>query len=364
MDSTQRVANIRSKMVEEGVDGFLITCASNVDYATGFDGIHDQEDPHAVIITADKALFVTDSRYIEVASAQASDSAYEVFCTVEPLADEVVSHIAQHGIKKLAIESGVSHKKFCTYEEKLKGVEIVAADGWIEKIRFEKSDEELERIDAAQAVTDKAFAHICTFIKEGMTEREIAVELEIAMKRFGADRLAFESIVASGPNGSLPHCVPGDRKVVRGDFITMDFGAEVGGYKSDMTRTVAVLEVSDEDKAVYETVLAANRAGRAAVAATIEGKAVDAAARDVITNAGFGEYFGHGLGHGVGLDIHEGPSVSPRSVDTLKVGDVITIEPGIYLPGKLGVRIEDLVEVTEGGARVFTQSPHELIFVG
>ncbi len=364
MDSSLRIKKIREKMAAEGVKVFLITHSSNVDYATGFDGIHDEEDPHAVIITPDKAFFLTDSRYIEVATKQAATSEYEVICTTAVLADEVAHNIKDLGEKACAIEGGISHRAFCAYEKKCSPVELVVADGWVEKIRYQKSDEEIERIAAAQAVTDKAFAHICSFIKEGMTEREIAVELEYAMKRLGADRIAFETIVASGPNGSLPHCVPGDRKACRGDFITMDFGAEVAGYKSDMTRTVAVIEISDEKKKIYDTVFAANAAGSAAVQAGVSGKDVDSAARQVIEDAGFGKFFGHGLGHGVGLDIHEGPNASPRSVDVLKAGDIITIEPGIYLAGDCGVRIEDLVEVREGGARIFTQSPHELVFVG
>ena len=364
MDSTMRINKIREKMAAEGVDAFLITRASNVDYATGFDGIHDEEDPHAVIITADRALFLTDSRYIEVASLQAEKSDYEVTCIKAVLADEVASMIKGLGVKKCALEGCVAHKAFCAYEKKLSPVEVIMSDGWVEKIRYQKSSEEIERIAAAQAVTDKAFTHICDFIKEGMTEREIGVELEHTMKRFGADRIAFESIIASGPNGSLPHCVPGDRKVRRGDFITMDFGAEVAGYKSDMTRTVAVLEISDDKKKIYDTVFAANAAGSAAVKAGAAGKDVDAAARRVIEDAGFGENFGHGLGHGVGLEIHEGPSASPRSVDIFKAGDIVTIEPGIYLAGECGARIEDLVEVREGAGHSFTQSPHELIFVG
>lgn len=364
MNSAQRIANIRAKMKDEHVDAYLITRASNVDYATGFDGIHDEENPHAVIITADKAVFLTDSRYIEVASKQAEGTEWEAICTAKSVDEEVADKLKELGAQKCAIEALVPYKHYLAYEKKCAPVELQPADSWVEKIRFEKSDEEIERIAAAQAVTDKAFAHICEFIKEGMTEREIAVELEYSMKRFGADGLAFSSIVASGPNGSLPHCVPGDRKVQAGDFITMDFGAEVAGYKSDMTRTVAVKEISDEHKHIYETVLAANLAGNAAVHAGATGKEVDAAARKVIEDAGFGDKFGHGLGHGVGLEIHEGPNASPRSKDTLQAGDVITIEPGIYFPGICGVRIEDLVEVQAGGARIFTQSPKELIFIG
>lgn len=364
MDSSQRIADIREKMKTESVEAFLITRASNVDYATGFDGIHDEEDPHCALITANEALFLTDSRYIEVASEQASSSEWKTVCTKEPLIDEIAAALNARNISTCALESLVSHKAFCAFEKKCAPTKIVAADEWIEKIRFQKSAEEIARINAAQAVTDKAFTHICDFIKEGMTEREIGVELEYTMKRLGADGLAFSSIIASGPNGSLPHCVPGERRVQKGDFITMDFGAEVAGYKSDMTRTVAVGSVSDEQKRIYDTVLQANLAGNAAVKAGATGKEVDAAARAVIEEAGFGENFGHGLGHGVGLEIHEGPNASPRSKDTLKSGDVITIEPGIYIAGVCGVRIEDLVEVQEGGARIITASPKELICVG
>lgn len=363
MNSEKRLENLRKKLKVESADGIAVILSSNVDYITGFDGIHDDENPHVALITANEAIFYTDSRYRDVSQAQVAGTPWSVRCSGAPVLDAVADTLSELKLNAVAVEDAVPYKIYRECEEKFAPSAVVAAKGWVEKIRHEKDENEIERIAAAQAIADKAFAHICTFIEPGVTEKEIAIELEYAMAKFGADAPGFPTIVASGANGALPHCVPGSRKVQDGDFITMDFGAQVGGYKSDMTRTVAIGHVTDLQRKVYETVFSANAASNAAVRAGATGVHIDKAGRDVIEEAGFGEHFGHGTGHGVGIDIHEGPNASPRSKDVMQAGDILTIEPGIYLPGQLGVRIEDIVIVLETGEKVLSTSSKELIIL-
>ena len=215
----------------------------------------------------------------------------------------------------------------------------------------------------AQQITDEAFAQICTVIRPGMTEREIAAELIYRMLRLGAEGTSFDPIVLTGPDTSMPHGVPGDRRVAAGDFVTMDFGCRKNGYCSDMTRTVAVGIPTDEMRSVYQTVLNAQLAGIAAAKAGVTGERVDAAARKVISDAGYGDYFGHSFGHSLGLDIHEHPIAAPGVHGRLPEHTVISAEPGIYLPGKFGVRIEDVMHLTADGAEILTRSPKNLIIL-
>ena len=230
------------------------------------------------------------------------------------------------------------------------------------ELRECKTEEEIGKIEQAQAIAEAAFAHILEYIHEGVTEREVALELEFYMRRAGATRAAFDIIVAAGASGSVPHAIPSDEPIRRGDLVTMDFGAVVDGYHSDMTRTVAVGEVSERQKLVYDTVLRAQKASLAVLKAGVSCVEGDAAARRVIEEAGFGQHFGHGTGHGVGLEIHEEPRLSPRAGEKLlRVGQVVTVEPGIYLPGECGVRIEDMALITKEGCRNLTHAPKELI---
>ena len=221
----------------------------------------------------------------------------------------------------------------------------------------------MKKIIKAQRIAEAAFEHILTFIKEGVTEKEVALELDYYMLSHGADGLSFETIAVSGKNSSKPHGVPSDKKIEKGDFVTMDFGAVVEGYHSDMTRTVAVGFVTDEQKNVYETVLKAQEAAQAAASSGVCCADVDKAARDVIENAGYGEYFNHSTGHGVGVEIHEYPRLSTVCKAILSVGNVVTDEPGIYIPEKFGVRIEDMLLITENGCENLTRAPKELIIL-
>ena len=271
--------------------------------------------------------------------------------------------IAAFGIEKLGYEEGyMTVAELQSYEKDLQA-ELVPMGPLIDSFRAVKEPWELERMRKAQDITDKAFAEILTRIKPGMTEKQLQAELIYCLYKNGGEGLSFDPIVVSGPNTSLPHGVAGDRVICEGDFVTMDFGVLYGGYCSDMTRTVAVGYATEEMKKVYDTVLAAQLAGIAATKAGVTGSQIDAAARQVITDAGYGQYFGHGYGHCIGMECHELPSSSPSGKTTMEVNMVSSAEPGIYLPGKFGVRIEDLVIFTADGCENITHSPKKLIIV-
>jgi len=237
----------------------------------------------------------------------------------------------------------------------------VPLKGDVDALRQIKSEEELEYLEKAEAIGDLAFEKILTILKPGMTELEVAAELEYQMKKAGAENFSFSTIVASGLNSSMPHAIPGEKKLEEGDFVTMDFGCTYKGYCSDMTRTVVLGKASEKQKEIYNTVLKAQLAALDAIKAGVTGKSVDKVARDIITEAGYGECFGHGLGHSVGLFIHEEPRLSPAGETVLEENMIETVEPGIYVPGFGGVRIEDMVAVTKDGCKNFTHSPKELI---
>ena len=271
--------------------------------------------------------------------------------------------IAQFGVERLGYEEGyLTVAEFQSFEKNLKA-QLVPMGAKINSFRAVKEDWELERMRKAQDITDKAFAEVVTRIKAGMTEKELQAELIYCLYKNGGEGLSFDPIVVSGPNTSLPHGVAGDRIIREGDFITMDFGVIVGGYCSDMTRTVAVSYATEEMKKVYETVLAAQQAGIAATKAGATGKDIDGAARKVITDAGYGQYFGHGYGHSIGMECHEAPNCNPSGITPMEVNMVSSAEPGVYLPGRFGVRIEDVVIFTADGCEDITHSPKNLMII-
>lgn len=350
--------NIAAKLSEYGLDAMLVSSEPGEFYATGLHG-----EGYAVV-TPNGTRYITDSRYTEV--AQETVGAYAEVCIVgqgrsyDVLINEFLD---AHNVKKLGIEDGyLSLSQFDHFKTALHA-ELVYANGLITGLRACKDEEELARMVKAQEITDAAFTEICKFIKEGMTEAEIAARLVYEMLRRGAQRVSFDPIVASGPNGSRPHAIPGMRKVQRGELITMDFGCVYEGYCSDMTRTVALGEIDEEKKKVYNTVLEAQLAGIAISRAGVSGKDIDGAARKVIADAGYGEYFGHGYGHSVGIEIHEAPNANSRNDQPMPVGAMVSAEPGIYLPGRFGVRIEDVVRMEEDGCTIITRSPKELIIL-
>lgn len=362
MNSAKRLKNLREYLRQENASAFLVARSSNVDYITALDEIHDEEDPHYALVTLEDAVLITDTRYVEVAANQLKAGIeLKVLCETEPVIEVLKKELETRGIDLVIVEDTISYAHFKQLEEKLAPITFKPASNIIENIRSVKDEDEIARIRKAQEISDAAFKEILKHIKEGVSEKELAALLGYTLLQKGADDLAFPIIVASGPNGSLPHAVPGERTFKPGDFITMDFGAEYKGYKSDMTRTVALGAVSDKQREVYDTVLAANFASLKVARAGMSGSDIDKAGRDIINKAGYGDYFGHGTGHGVGIDIHEAPTASPRSTTLVKENQTLTIEPGIYLPGAFGVRIEDLVVLKESGVENLSSSPKELI---
>lgn len=350
---------IAARLEEFELDGMLITGGHNLLYASGFDSGEDG----VTLVTKQGAWYFTDSRYIEAAENTVTGAKLKLMDTdhrYPALINEVVDEL---GLKKLGIEDeSMTVSQFNDYTKKLHA-QLVPAQKVIAPLREVKDDGQMELLIKAQRISEKALDEALGYLKPGMTEAEIAARLVFDMMRFGAKKVSFDPIVASGPNGSMPHAVPSERKVEKGEFITMDFGCIYGGYCSDMTRTVAVGEPTEEMKKVYHIVLEAQLAGIAAARAGVTGKDVDGAARKVIEDAGYGEYFGHSFGHGVGIEIHEEPRAASTNDKPMPAGAVISAEPGIYLPGKFGVRIEDVLRLTEGGNEVLTRAPKELIIL-
>ncbi len=337
-------------LVELELDRMLVTNLVNVHYLTGFGGTNG-----ACICGPDTRLFLTDFRYTERAAAEVDG------WDVITVADDWLGGLAAHLTGKTGFEDDhVSVRMLERLRSKLPdGVEPVAAGGTVEKLRRVKDEAELAAIATAAELADEIWRWSLERGLGGRTEREVAGAAEARIRELGAEP-AFPAIVATGSNGALPHAEPGEREIGGGDLVVFDMGGKLDGYCSDGTRTFAVGEPGERAREVYEAVRMAQAAALAAVVAGLRGEDLDGVARRVIEEAGHGEHFGHGLGHGVGLEVHEGPRVSPRSEDVLAAGEVVTIEPGIYLPGDLGVRIEDLVVVTEEGCRNLSGLPKEL----
>ena len=337
-------------------EAYLISSPENRRYLTGF-----SSSDGFLLVTLKEAVFLTDSRYIE--AAEKTVTGCSEISQLDSLSAQLPEYIKKLGITKLFTESvrltveefnRISKIAFCP-------VSAEKTDGEINNLRRKKSEEEKNCIIRAQRIAEKAFEHILGFISTEKTEKDIALELDFFMLRNGAETISFETIAVSGANSSMPHGVPSEKKIETGDFITMDFGAVINGYHSDMTRTVAVGSVSTKQAKIYETVLKAQLASLAVLKDGISGFDADKAARDIISAAGYGDYFGHGTGHGVGIEIHEEPRLSPKTDKILCEGDIVTVEPGIYLPGEFGVRIEDMVVMTEDGYENLAHSNKELI---
>ena len=340
------------------VDGLLLTSRYSRHYGAEFDIAEG-----VAIVTAKGSRYFTDSRYIE--SAENGIKGFEVLVIDRDnnYIKRINDAIADFGVTKLGFEEAyLTVAEYFHYKDKL-NAELVPYCAKINGFRDVKEAWELELMRKAQDITDKAFSEVLPRLKAGMTELELQAELIYCLYKNGATGLAFDPIVVSGPNTSLPHGVAGERVIQEGDFVTMDFGASYNGYCSDMTRTVAVGFATEEMKKIYNTVLEAQLAGLAISKAGVIGGDVDAAARKVITDAGYGPYFGHGYGHGVGLEIHEAPSPNARNEKPMPAYAVCSAEPGIYLPGKFGVRIEDVCIFLEGGHENITHSPKNLIIV-
>lgn len=370
--SALRMRLARDFLEAHGFDAFYSLNTSDIAWATAFEDVFDDERAHALLIARDRALLHTDSRYSHAArqSAQLAGGLVDI-------SDERVSHArAAAGAVSalpgsdpldLAFEDDVLLREWraltAAVEEAPRSVSLRETSGALIGLRAVKDLGEIARLRAAQAVTDAAFAHIVRFMRPGMTEREVQIELEDYMMRHGARGLAFSSIVATGANGASPHAVPGDTRLEAGQCVVMDFGARAYGYCSDMTRTVFIGEPSSRLAEAYEVLRCANETVEAALVPGMTGREAHEMAEEVLARGGFGGLMGHGLGHGVGIDIHEQPNLSPRNDRPLLAGCVVTVEPGIYVPGEFGMRLEDCGVLTDEGYKVFGTSPHEMVII-
>ncbi len=349
------IERVRQRLATEGLDVFLASSRESRQYLTGFTGSSGW-----VWIDQERKILITDFRYMEQATHQCSG--WQIV-KHDGILDLIESFCAESKINTIAVEGDHLTVNLITqWQEKLP-VELIPTKSWVSDLRIIKSEQEIAKIRQAAIIADQAFELILPKVRVGITEIEIAMELEFTMRRLGAEAVSFNPIIASGPQGALPHAQPGKRQLQQGDFVVMDFGCKYLGYCSDMTRTVVLGQPTSEQLKVYTTVLDAQSGGLAALRVGKTGQEIDKVSRDIIAAQGYGDYFGHGLGHGVGLEVHEKPNLSKLGTIPLESGMVVTVEPGIYLPGWGGVRIEDLVVIRTDSIEILSTATKELVVV-
>lgn len=372
--SLGRIARVRASLLQDQLRALYIRDTSNIAWVSAFEGVFDSEQAHALLVTPYRVLLHTDSRY----SAAARKAACDTPITID---DQRVSHASWiadvftnlHGDEPrastitLGIEDEMSLGEFRSLERTLSQASVAPTlqetHNYIRMLRAVKDSDEIARMRFAQSITDAAFAYIITYMKPGMTEREVQIELDTYMRTHGAEDLAFASIVATGAQGANPHATPGETRLEAGQCVVMDFGARAQGYCSDMTRMVFLGEPSARLRDAYAALRAANEEVEALLRPGITGAYAHETAERILAEHGFAGKMGHGLGHGVGIDIHEEPVLSPRNTRALEPGNVVTVEPGIYFEGEFGMRLEDFGVITEDGFDVFTQSTHEMVIL-
>lgn len=351
-----KLAKLRELLKEQEMDALLVTNPYNRRYMTGFTGTAG-----LALVSSNDAVFITDFRYTE--QAEKEIEGFRIVQHTATIIEEVAAQAKNMGLQTIGFEKDdLTFGLYELYNAQVKAT-LKPVSGLVEKLRMVKTEDELVILRKAAKIADDAFTHICTFIKPGVTELEVSNELEFAMRKQGATSSSFSIIVASGLRGALPHGVATDKVIESGDLVTLDFGALYEGYISDITRTVAVGEPSDKLKEIYEVTRAAQELAVEKIKPGMTGIEADAIARDYITSKGYGEAFGHSTGHGIGLEVHEGPGLSFRSETVLIPNMAVTVEPGIYLPGIGGVRIEDDIVMTEDGNVRLTHSPKELLIL-
>ncbi len=362
MTTAPRLDRLRQQLAEKGIDAALVQSGFNRRYLTGFTGTDG-----TLLVGPAAAYLLVDFRYTE--QAQQQTAGIEVVeaggsAGKKPLLTVVRELLASMGADRIGLEGNhLTFEQYSDLTQQLTGLEPVSIGGVVEGLRAVKDEAELVIMRRAAAITDAAFDHILGYLEPGLRESEVALELEYFLRRQGAEGRSFDFIVASGPRSAMPHGVATDKVLQPGELVTLDYGCIYQGYCSDMTRTVLLGEPDDKQREVYAVVLAAQRAGVAGIRPGMMGREADAICREVIAALGYGEYFGHGTGHGVGLEIHEEPGVGSRSTRILEPGNVITVEPGVYLAGWGGVRIEDSAVVTATGIEVMSHAPKELIIL-
>ena len=352
----EKIQRLREKLSQEQVDAIIITNPYNRRYISNFTG-----SAGIVVISQKEAKFITDFRYVEQAGKQAVG--FEIVQHKGPIQNEVAAQLKTMGAKRIGFEQdNVTFSTYKSYETVVEG-ELIPLSNVIENLRLIKTPQEIKILKEAADIADAAFKHIIEYLRPGLTELEVSNELEFFMRKAGATSSSFDIIVASGARSALPHGVATDKIIEHGDFVTMDYGALYNGYISDITRTVAVGEPSEELKKIYDITLESQMYAMEHIKPGMTGREADALARDIIAAKGYGEYFGHSLGHGIGLEVHEGPGLSAKSDVVLEKGMVVTCEPGIYLPGVGGVRIEDDLLITEDSNETFTHSTKDLLIL-
>lgn len=355
-----RFEKIAARLAELELDAMLLTGEANRFYGSGF---HTPGADGVALVTKNKHYYFTDSRYTEAAQRSVSDAEIGIIGRGKGYLALIEEALQAQGAKRVGFEEGsMTVREYELYREHL-SCRLIPASSLLQQLRIAKDGAELEAIEGAQRIAERALEEILGEIRPGVTEKELAARLQYLMLHYGASDMSFDPIVVSGGNGSLPHGVPSEKKLAAGEFVTMDFGCVYQGYCSDMTRTVAVGYVTEEMERVYQTVLSAQLAGIAAAKAGVTGQEVDAAARKVIEEAGYGKYFDHSFGHGIGVEIHEAPNAAPSNRQPMPCGAVISAEPGIYIPGQMGVRIEDMLLLTEEGCRNLTLAKKELLIL-
>lgn len=358
-----RLAALRGVLDRFELDAMLLSSAANKRYFSGLGlAMGEVAWPGTLLVTRDATIILADSRYTEQARQEAPG--WDVLLTTGPMQEDLPPVLVEHAVTALGMEAGVvAHAEWSALAEAAPGVELHAMDDELVPLRSHKSPDEVDAIGRACALTDACFAHLLDFVKPGMTEREVAWELEGYFRAHGAEGLAFEPIVLAGPRAAMPHGRPSEARVEPGNVLLIDFGCIVDGYRSDMTRTVAVGRLPDDVCRYHDAVREAQAAAIAALGVGVDGQDVDAVARRRIEAEGV-EAYGHGLGHGIGLDVHEPPSLRRTKPATLEAGMVFSVEPGIYLPGVTGIRIEDIVALEASGPRLLTTSPREPVVIG
>ena len=352
-----RIVKIRGYLEEKDIDAFLIIKPQNIRYLSGFTGSSGQ-----LIITRSKNYLITDFRYVDQAKQQSPN--YQIIKQEKKIIDTVKDICLQEKIKEIAFEEDqMVFKTYEIYYHALKPVYLIPASQFLTQIRAIKDHEEVILLKKAVDLADQAFKHILPYIKPGIKEKDIALELEFFLRKEGAEAKSFDFIVASGTRGALPHGIASGKEIRMGELVTMDFGCIYEGYCSDITRTVCVGKLGSKQREIYNIVLEAQIAGSNSIRANIKCQDVDSIAREVIVNAGYGEYFGHCLGHGVGLEVHEEPRLAKDNDELLQPGMVVTVEPGIYIPGFGGVRIEDMVLIHENYIEILTKTYKDLLII-
>ncbi len=352
----ERLQSLQEQLKKRSLEAILITHPANRYYLSGFDGSNG-----VLLIGSEEALLFTDFRYLEQAEKQSPH--FKICPWKAKLADALNPYIATAGWDSLAFEEEqVTYSLYRELKEALP-LELIPQKGLVEELRAVKSSTEVDSLRRGAAIMDQAFEYLLNLAKPGMSEQEVALELEYYLRRQGSGGPLFRYIVASGERGSLPHGIASEKRLAPGELVTVDFTGTFDSYATDMTRTFALGEPGARAREIYETVRLAHREACQKIKPGMTGIEADALARDLIEQAGYGEYFGHGLGHGLGLEVHEQPTLSPRSEAALVPGMVVTIEPGIYIPGWGGVRIEDMVLITSGGAEPLTRCSRELVVI-